>query len=138
MVRAGFQGNLQPIGYSLINFRKMGLIGTWPGSLKDHTCLTCSRGCHGYWSIVFSVSSSKLALHYGNLVSLSHTLFRCLFCGKYGKGEEIIDELEITKRSPNEYIEVITLFKKTFEIKVSFIEFLAFYYPLFTFILSWS
>jgi hypothetical protein len=36
------------------NFRKMGLIGTWPGSLKDHTCLTCSRGCYGYWSIVFS------------------------------------------------------------------------------------
>jgi hypothetical protein len=71
-------------------------------------------------------------------VSLSNTLFRCLFCGKYGKGEEIIDELEITKRSPIEYIEVITLFKKTFEIKVSFIEFLAFYYPLFTFILSWS
>jgi len=37
--------------------------------------------------------------------------------------------------SPIEYIdlEVIKLFKKTFEIKVSFIEFFAFYYPFFTF-----
>jgi hypothetical protein len=33
----------------------------------------------------------------GNLVSLSHTLFHYLFSGKYGKGEEIIEELEITK-----------------------------------------
>ena len=104
------------------------------------------RGCYGYWSIVFSVSSSKLALRYGNLMSLSHTLFRCLFSGKYGKGGEIIDELEITKRythncltsitiSSVEYIElVIKLLEKTFEIKVSFIEFFAFYHPLFTFL----
>jgi hypothetical protein len=79
-------------------------------------------------------------------VSLSsQTLFHYLFSGKYEKGEEIIGELEITKRythnlcltsitiSSIEYIEVIKLLEKTFEIKVSFIEFFAFYL-----IVNWS
>ena len=104
------------------------------------------RGCYGYWSIVFSVSlrQSWPSIMEIWCVSHSHIHFSVVKIWKWrrnywwtGNYKAIHPQVCLTSItiSSIEYIElVIKLLEKTFEIKVSSIEFFAFYHTLFTFL----